>query len=258
MTLLFFGDAGRQLFGAYHPPAGQVAVRGAAVLCAPWGPEYFVSHRTFRRLAIRLSEVGYHVLRFDYYGTGDSAGERDEGDLASWQADAALAVEELKDISQESRIALFGVRLGAVVAWRLAREREDVRSVVMWDPVFSGSGYLKELAATQSEVDRWSLSPPRRGSGRVSEELLGTPLSPAMRNSIQSVTPDEFRGTTAARVSIFFSDEQQGTELHHALRAAGTPFHTETMFGQTPWREDTLLHGQVPSAVIERMVEVVP
>ncbi len=257
MNLLFFGDAGRQLFGAYHPPATGANVRGAAVLCPPWGPEYFVSHRTFRRLATRLSEVGYHVLRFDYYGTGDSAGDRHEGDLATWQADALIAVDELRDISQESQISLFGVRLGAVVAWRLARARADVRAVVMWDPVFSGAAYLKELMAAQAEVDRWSLTPPRR-RGAVPDGLLGTPLSPAMRRSIEDVTPMEFHASTGARVSVFFSDQHADNEvLHRTLRAAGTPFHTETMPGQTPWREDTLLRGQVPNAVLERMVEVV-
>ena len=80
MNLLFFGSSARQLFGAYHTPPSTVAERGGAVLCPSWGSEYQASHRILRRLATRLSESGYHVLRFDYYGTGDSAGGRDEGD----------------------------------------------------------------------------------------------------------------------------------------------------------------------------------
>ena len=162
MNLLFFGSTSRPLFGAYHTPPASVAGRGAALLCPPWGQEYLVSHRIFRRLAVRLSESGYHVLRFDYFGTGDSAGEREDGDLGSWQEDAAAAVEELRDMSGFPTVAAFGIRLGAVVAWRLASERLDVNTAVLWDPVVNGTEYVRELLAAQAATDRWSVTPIRR------------------------------------------------------------------------------------------------
>jgi pimeloyl-ACP methyl ester carboxylesterase len=259
MNLLYFGSAGRQLFGAYHAPGTATAGRGAALLCPPWGPEYFVSHGIFRRLAVRLSNVGYHVLRFDYYGTGDSAGERHDGDLATWQDDGSAAIDELKDISGEAAVVVVGVRLGAVIGWRLAVSRPEVRSLVMWDPVISGSDYLLELKASQAEIDRWSLG--RRPIGQSAdggEELLGMPLPPAMRSTIGAITPAEYRLPTAARVSIFYSDDLEGKDtLHGALQAGGTPFHAETMTGQTPWRVDESIGTrQVPLSVLERMVEV--
>jgi uncharacterized protein len=258
MNLFFFGTSGRQLFGAYHSPAASKKQRGAALLCPPWGPEYFVAHRTLRQLAVRLADNGYHVLRFDYYGTGDSAGEREEGDLTSWTADAEMALDELKDMAGESRIVAFGVRLGAVVASRLARARpNDVQTIVLWDPVSDGKDYIKELEAAQGEIDRWSLVPPTpRHRGSFPAELLGTPLPPAMAASMVAVTLDEYREPLSSRVILFFSDNQRGNApLATALQETGAKVRTEMVPGQTPWREETLMEGRIPSAAVERMVE---
>ena len=259
MNLLFFGSTSRQLFGAYHSPPASVAGRGAALLCPPWGPEYLVSHRIFRRLAVRLSEGGYHVLRFDYFGTGDSAGEREDGDLESWQDDAEVALEELRDMSGFASVATFGIRLGAVVAWRLATSRPDVHTTVLWDPVANGTEYVRELRAAQAESDRWQVTPLRRhASMEQGQDLLGFPLTAAMHASIEAVRPDTFTQPTKAHVKLFFSDARPGQEsLHAALHAAGTPFHAEIIPGQTPWREDEGVGaGKLPVLVLERMVEI--
>jgi alpha/beta superfamily hydrolase len=260
VNLLYFGSSGRQLFGAYHFPPASVAGRGAALLCPPWGQEYLVSHRIFRRLAVRLSESGYHVLRFDYFGTGDSAGERDEGDLSSWLDDAETAADELRDMSGVSSIATFGIRLGAVAAWQLAASRSDVHTTVLWDPVVNGASYVRELHSAQAETDRWSLTPiTRQQSPHATQDLLGFPLSMAMRASIEAISPlVTFQTPTKAHVKRFYSDELPGqSELHNALHAAGTPFHAETIRGQTPWREDEAIGaGVMPVLVLERMVEI--
>jgi uncharacterized protein len=259
VNLLFFGSSGRQLFGAYHSPPASVPGRGAALLCPPWGQEYLVSHRIFRRLAVRLSESGYHVLRFDYFGTGDSAGERDEGDLDTWQQDAEVALDELRDMSGFSSVATFGIRLGAVVAWRLASARPDVHTTVLWDPVENGGAYVKELEAAQSDTDRWSLTPVRRAvvPGR-GQDLLGFPLTVSMRASIEAVSPAMFTQPTKAHVKLFYSGARPAHDvMHDALHAAGTPFHSESIPGQTPWREDEAIgFGKLPVLVLERMVEI--
>ncbi len=259
MNLLYFGAEGRQLFGAYHTPPASVAPRGAALLCPPWGQEYLVSHRILRRLAVRLSESGYHVLRFDYYGTGDAAGEREDGDLESWLEDAETAAEELRDMSGFSTFASFGVRLGAVVAWRLATTRPDVHTTVLWDPVVYGREYMKELEQAQREIDRWLLTPTRRQrSADGSLDVLGFPLTLGMRASIEAISPQLFAAPTRAQVKLFYSDTSpQHQELQQALHTAGTPFHAETVRGQTPWREDEAIGARgMPVLVLERMVEI--
>ena len=49
------------------------ARQSAIVLCQPLGHGYLRAHRAFRNLAVSLASQGFHVLRFDYYGCGDSA-----------------------------------------------------------------------------------------------------------------------------------------------------------------------------------------
>jgi pimeloyl-ACP methyl ester carboxylesterase len=259
VNLFYFGDSNRELFGAYHAPAASARARGAALLCPPWGQEYLVSHRILRRLAKRLSEKGYHVLRFDYYGTGDSAGDRDEGDLASWYGDAEMALEELRDMSGVEQVATFGVRLGAIMAWRLAMKRPDVRTTVLWDPVINGAQYINELVSAQQEVDRWNLgrSLPKGGVG--SWHLLGFPMTRAMRESVEAVQLSEFGLRCETRLHLYYSDSGRDHRvLQDALQRAGTPFHAETLEGQTPWLdEESTAVGTVAARVLQRMVEAI-
>ena len=88
---------------------------------------------------------GYHVLRFDYYGHGDSAGRRDEGDLESWCADASVAVDELRDMSGCPAVVRVAFVSEPIIGWRLALTRYDVAAVMMWDPVVRGVHYVREL-----------------------------------------------------------------------------------------------------------------
>src|SRR4051794_18965963 len=99
MKPLFFGESSRQLFGAYEPPRPGSARKHAALLCYPGVQEYNMSHWAFRKLAVQLAREGLHVLRFDYYGTGDSAGTTQDGSPDRWIADIRTAARELVDLS---------------------------------------------------------------------------------------------------------------------------------------------------------------
>src|SRR5207249_11329319 len=51
--------------------------------------------RGCRQLAARLARLGLDVLRFDYYGTGDSAGQGEDATLHTCIEDVVRATEEL-------------------------------------------------------------------------------------------------------------------------------------------------------------------
>src|SRR5262245_860401 len=97
MTPLYFGSATRRLFGIYEPGTGGRRAPQAAVLCYPWGQEYIRAHRSMRRLAMMLSAAGRDTFRFDYFGTGDSAGDMVDGSVAGWEKDIEAAIDEAKD-----------------------------------------------------------------------------------------------------------------------------------------------------------------
>jgi len=146
MNPMFIGGSDRRLFGLYEPAVASRGKPRAAVLCYPWGMEYIYAHRTMRQLASRLSGAGFHTLRFDYFGTGDSSGEADQADLAGSNSDVAVAIEALRDIAGTSKVALIGLRLGANIAVQAAATHEsEVEALVLWDPIVSGD-LLSSLA----------------------------------------------------------------------------------------------------------------
>src|SRR6188472_459160 len=114
-TKVWFGPKPLPLYGWLSRPAGGVA-RGGVVLCPPMGEEGRAAHRTFRRLAEALAEAGIVALRFDYDGTGDSAGLQDDPDrVPAWQDSIEAARQYLLDLGAPT-VAAVGMRLGATLA----------------------------------------------------------------------------------------------------------------------------------------------
>lgn len=146
MNPFYFGTVTRRLFGIHNERAAGATPRLGVVLCNPFGREAIRAHRLYRVLADRLSRAGCDVLRFDYYGTGDSQGEDAEVDLDGFADDLTRAHEELQRRAQVGRVAWLGTRVGAIVAQR-ARETRPTALVhtILWDPVFDGRDYLDLL-----------------------------------------------------------------------------------------------------------------
>lgn len=148
MNPFFFGSSQEPLYGVHHPPpAGGRPKDEGIVLCYPFGQEYMRAHRAFRQLALLLTKKGYHVLRFDYRGTGDSSLNLEDVSAGAWTDDVGLAVEELRDTAGVSRISVVGLRLGALISAVACASRSDVERLVLWDPILSGKRYQEELLA---------------------------------------------------------------------------------------------------------------
>lgn len=144
MNPVFFGDNTALLYGIHHPP--KVEGRDAGVvLCSPFGQEYMRAHRAMRQLALLLTRKGYHVLRFDYLGTGDSSGELHEVSADQWVANVGQAIDELRELTGVSAVSVVGLRLGALLASQACAGREDIERLVLWDPISSGESYEAEL-----------------------------------------------------------------------------------------------------------------
>jgi alpha/beta superfamily hydrolase len=136
MIPFYFGVDDQRLYGVYEAAHTSSAASRAVVLCNPVGNEYIHAHRTMRNLSSRLSKGGFHVLRFDYYGTGDSSGGTDEGSPRRWCEDIQAAISELKEMTGAVRISLMGLRFGANLAAEVAaRAPKAIDSLALWDPL---------------------------------------------------------------------------------------------------------------------------
>ena len=71
---LYFGPAGAECFGWLHAPRDAACSGLGLVICSPFGHEDQSTYRGLRELAMMAAEAGIASLRFDYAGSGDSAG----------------------------------------------------------------------------------------------------------------------------------------------------------------------------------------
>lgn len=149
-TPFFFAREDARLFGILHAPEGP-AKPLAFVMSHPFGEEKLWSHRVFVSCARALAERGHAVLRFDYFGAGDSGGMSADTSLASHHDDLQAAIRTLEQrMPTVQRIGLIGLRLGASFAASLLEapiQSPRLRSapLVLWDPILDGDAYFQEL-----------------------------------------------------------------------------------------------------------------
>jgi alpha-beta hydrolase superfamily lysophospholipase len=185
-TQVWFGPESRPLYGWVSRPAGGVA-RGGAILCPPMGEEGRAAHRTFRRLAEELAEAGIVALRFDYDGTGDSAGLQDDpARVPTWQDSIEAARQYLLDLGAPT-VAAVGMRLGATLAAAQAAASSPFSSLVCWDPCLSGRTFLREGEALY-------------GFGETSLEVPDDGLRHTPGFQYDAATATELRGLDLGKV----------------------------------------------------------
>ena len=178
---LFFGSSAQPLYGVYHAPKARVGRQTGVVLCNSFGQEYMRSHRAFRQVALSLCKAGFHVFRFDYQGTGDSSGECSAFTLAGAAHDTEQAIQELQDMADVEKVALFGLRLGGAVAAQVAQQREEVTTLVLWDAVADGATYLSELH-NNSMAEAGAVH-----GGRGDLAVMGFPVPATMQQELSAL-----------------------------------------------------------------------
>ena len=103
-------------------------------------------HRAYRQLASMLAAQGYHVLRFDYRGTGDSSGDQETVNYQFWAEDARSAAEELRAIAGIDKLHAIGARLGGAIAADLACHQR-VSKLVLWEPFAENQNYFDQITS---------------------------------------------------------------------------------------------------------------
>lgn len=252
---LYFGPSDSALFGCYDPPAGAPARDRAVVLCQPVGQEYIRAHRSFVQLATRLARAGFPVLRFDYCGCGDSAGDVEDASLARWIEDVGRAIDEVRRRSGRSRVSLVGLRLGAALAAHAACVRDDVASLVLWAPVFDGAAFLRELRQLQAELLRFAYVRPAPGTERdAAAEVLGFRLPAHLREELERLDLLAHGTCRAPQVLIIDHDTAGIAPLEQRLRASGVRVETRAVAGPRIWLSESF-RALVPHQTLETIVQ---
>jgi len=220
----WFGPLDAPLFGVVHVPPGGRA-RGGIVICPPFGKEQVDTYRGLKLLAQNLCAIGFAVLRFDYPGTGDSAGEQGaDTAIEDYRASISAAMTYLH-ASGVRRVGLVGLRMGALLATLVGPSASGLTSLVLWDPVTDGRKFLREQRIL------YKMTVGHDAAETVNESILGMTFSPTAASELKQLSfPGEFPSATSVLVLM------RPDRANDARLAAATASHNCTVMeaGEQP------------------------
>lgn len=129
-TAVFFEAEGRTLFGILTRPTA-AAARPLAIVLQAGGTVSTDRNRVGVRLCRHLADLGFHALRFDYHGVGES-----DGHGARFRLDEPFRADLLGAVAWASgheldRVVLIGTCFGARTALASAGDIDGLDGVVL-------------------------------------------------------------------------------------------------------------------------------
>lgn len=145
--LFFRNHENRRLFGILHKGSSGVSrtCETAIVFCSPLLEEKQNSHRVLVNFARYAAAHGISVLRFDYFGDGESEGMFEDATISSRIRDIGAAIKFVKESVSPSTLVLIGLRMGGTLAFLASSRSSNVDGVIAWAPIIKGSTYVTTL-----------------------------------------------------------------------------------------------------------------
>ncbi len=252
----YFGKANRKLFGCCHSQNPKQPPKGLIIICQTIGQRYIHGHRAFYQLASRLASKGYAVLRFDYFGCGDSNGNFEEGGLHQWTADILSAVDEMHARFGSGKLCLIGYRMGATLASKAAESISGAHSIVLWEPILNGREYLSGLTERQVKFCKsvrckieYSPEDPS-----LPTEILGFPLMPDLIREVKAINlnPTNLTGS-ACRSLIIFNRQETAIDSEADIPATGSFHEVKFVADHRLWEEE-LYKRVIPVKTLDTIV----
>ena len=232
----FFGHPNRQLFGVLSLPTKRQK-RTAVLVCASWGPEYMRAYRALKSFADQLAQYGHAAMRFDYVGTGDSAGYSVEAGLEAWLDNVVTAAAELRRQSGADQLCVVGLRLGALLAERAVAAGLEASSVVLWDPPVDGKMWIETLRRFDAQYHD-QLNSQRARHVRLppspANQLLGVPISEEFQRAIEGLNLEQ-RQEHTKRLLVLSADMSSPEWSGEVLQLPAPSYWSQLSWIDTPW-----------------------
>jgi alpha-beta hydrolase superfamily lysophospholipase len=257
MRHFWFSSGNYSLLGHLHLTASLSDV--GMVMVSPHGWEDICSYRPMRAVAEYLAQHGIPTLRYDLPGTGDSSGSpEDERLFDAWAHSVNDAVVELKAQTGVSRVIVFGIRMGALIALTASDNTDQDcvqwQDLVLWGPS-TGRALLRELAAFRKlETAEGALSNATVSSAAADElENAGFILSKATAAKLHTLDFDQLN-LTGRRLLVLSRDQMpvEAKLLKH-LQASGAEIQQAIGMGYQTMME--VPHQVVPPLATADLIQ---
>lgn len=195
----------------------------AIIIIGPIGPEYMPCHRSIKLLADKLSLIGFHCIRYDPVGMGNSSGNlEDPGLWGKWVNTPRQFENYLKNKCQLNDVILIGLRSGCLILSE-ALKNTHAHSATFWHPVLRGSSFIRGIQLLDSvlyenlETDNNTL------------EGGGYPFTEELQNDIKNVslTKNDY---PSLKDALIISDKESGNTSKLADRLIPLNIKTESVY----------------------------
>jgi len=206
----------------YRPVCSERPV--ALVMCPPFGEERKSAARIMTLAARALARRGVFVLRFDYYGTGESDGKLSQASVDRWLDDIRKARKHLAARSGVRSVGVLGIRFGATLAALLSTEQAPLPLLVLWGPLLWGGACIEE---TRRHLDATRLVTASRAGGLPCEitarsggwDMGGFRLTNRFARNLERIVLPEGTRTRAQRVVLVVFSGRRDVPSEHAQLA---------------------------------------
>lgn len=246
---LYFGPDGERLFGWLHPAEGPAML--GVVVVPPFGYEEVCAHRSLRHIAEAAADAGVPALRIDLAGCGNSQGDDLQGDrLGAWRRSVHQAIDGLRRATGVGRVALLGLRLGALLAALAAAERDDIAGFIAIAPVLRGRAYVRELRVLGAGARTAEAAVPAPGAEGSVLESAGFLMTAETAQAVSALDLRKLERPPAPQVLVVERDDLPGPlDWPASLEAAGASVRTEHWPGYAAMMVDPQ-RSVVPAAIV--------
>lgn len=204
----FRGSKGK-LFGVLHI-AGEKSP--GVILFHGFTGNKCESHFIFTKLARNLCNEGISVLRFDFYGSGDSEGNFEDMTLETEIKDGEFAVNYLKSLNfiNKESIGICGLSMGGFVSVCVASKFKEVKSLCLWSPVA-----FTEIIEKKFITKRIREKIEKNGKSYIPN--IGHYIGKGLLDSIKQINIEEYAQKYKGNVLIIHTKDDPVVSLSHSL-----------------------------------------